>query len=638
MHVLAQDGRSRCVVIAANNSEVVTLAASELALHLTQATGDVVAVHTPLESPAEDLVRLIVGDLDTTDFSEEEYVIRSQGGAIHFCGHDQGDLFGSPKDIVGHSSPGTLYAVYHFLDHYVGVRWLWPSDAGTHVPSQPDLQVPSLDLRTRPDLEQRCLRALVVAGGQNPYEARLDDSDGGSTDATRDDPSPPWAQTCREMILWGYRHLLGSRSNHRFTHSFPHWWETYHEAHPDWFARPPAGQQQPFPRERAVKLCVSHPGVADQILQEWRDAGRPPSWCVGPNDGSGWCTCDNCRALDRIEHDPDDIWFHRGVNLTGRYTHLWNTLLPRLRAERADARLSCYAYSAYRDTLPDTQLQPGMLLAVVHTYDERAEQQWSNWSDRGAQLFLRPNWYHMGGCHPHLPLHQAGEYFRFAREHSMAGFMFDSLMGYWSTQGPFYYLIGRLSCRPDLTVEDVLDEYCSAFRAAAPVVRQYLDYWEHHTQDLACPVPAGGAVSQNVNGLHERACADMGIGNHPLFASWRVLPIVAHEQILQPARDLLIAARTAEPAADVGARIDFLQDGLDHLAGLRDLIELCYVERLPDGMTASDVEQKRQALARWQDELTRRHVVWGPLLRQTLKRRNIRTSRQDVGEPELDGM
>lgn len=632
--VLAHDGRHKCAVVSASVPDDVTgLAARELATHLTLAFGEVVPVVDPVAAAAlgADIVRLVVGDVDKSGFAAEEYAIRTDGNTIHLGGHNEGDLFGTPREIVGQSSPGTLYAVYHFLDHYLGVRWLWPGKAGTYVPRHKDLRLGAIDVRTRPDLEQRCLRAPLTWGGQNPYrpgqEPDAEEAAGGA-----------WERVCRETILWGYRQHMGSRTDLRFTHSYPHWWETYHEEHPELFAHPPAGQAQPFPAPNRVKLCVSHPGVADTIVEEWRQAGRPASWCVGPNDGNGWCTCADCRALDGIEHDEEDIWLSRGVCLTGRYTHLWNQLLPRLRAERADARLSCYAYSTYRDTLPDTRLHEGMVLAVVHTYDERARRQWGNWSQAGAALFLRPNWFHMGACYPHLPLHRAGSFVRFAREHAMAGIWFDSLMGYWSTQGPFYYLIGRMGARPDLSVDDVIDEYCSAFGNAAPVLRRFLDYWETRTEELAVPVPAGGAVTQDADGLHERTCRDMKITNHPLHASWRVLPTVAADEVLAPARDLLEEARAADGSREVTARIDFLADGLDHLARLRDLIELCHADELPAGTTAADVERLAAQLARWQDELTPRHVVWGPLLRQTLVRRNVRTACEDAGDPELDGV
>lgn len=639
VHVLARHGTPRCVVVVRPQApETEQLAAAELAGHLSQALGGVVRVVGEQTDDSE-WVQLVIGELETADFVEEEYAIQSQGNVIHLAGHDRGDLFGSPRQIVGQSSPGTLYAVYHFLDHYLGVRWLWPGAAGTYTPRYRDLELRTIDIRTRPVLEQRCLRGVLFLDGLNPYQAKLDErttaADPPASPGTAD---PAWEQTCRETILWGYRHHMGSRTDLRFTHSYPHWWETYQAAQPELFAHPPAGYAQPFPRERWVKLCVSNPAVVDTILEEWRQADRPSSWCVGPNDGNGWCTCDDCRALDQLEQDPQDIWLSRGVNLTGRYTHLWNELLPRLRQERPDVRLTCYAYSTYRDTLPNTQLHDGMVLAVVHTYDDHARSQWSNWSAAGARLFLRPNWFHMGACHPHMPLHRAGEYFLFARDHEMVGFVFDSLMGYWATQGPFYYLIARLGSRPDLKVDDVIDEYCTAFGQAAPAIHQLLHYWEHHTEELAVPVPAGGAVSQGVDGLHERACHRVGSSIHPLHGSWRILPIVARDEILAPAHSLLEQARSLETDPEAVTRIDFLVDGLVHLARLRDLIELCYAEELPAGTSPADVERLALDLADWQDELTPRHVVWGPLLRQTLEHRNVRTAREDAGEPEMDGI
>jgi hypothetical protein len=608
-HQLIRDGRPTCIVVVARRAtETQRLAADVLRDHLQQACGkSIPLVDERAASASHDAsVQLVITDA-SAGFAAEQYTIRSDGSRILFAGHDEGPLFGAPHDIVGESSPGTLYAVYHFLDRYVGVRWLWPGDAGTYVPRHCDLSVPDLDVRTRPDLEQR---RINVPQNLQPESLHHD------------------------AILWGYAHHFGNRTDLRFVHSFPHWWEQYHEQYPHLFAAPPEGQSQPFPRERGVKLCVSQPDVVDFIVEEWRSAGRPASWCVGPNDGAGWCTCANCRTLD---NDPGqsmaDIWHSRGVCLTGRYTHLWNQLLPRLRTERPDARLSCYAYSTYRETRADTSLHEGVVLAVVHTYDERARQQWRNWSAVGAQLFLRPNWFHMGACFPHLPLHRAGDWLCFARGEALCGIWFDSLLGYWATQGPFYYLVARMGARPDLSVDDIIDEYCRAFGAAAGTVRDYLAYWEARTEELAVPVPAGGALSQNVDGLHERTCRDMGINVHPLHASWHILPVVAADPVLAPARDLLATARVqADGDALVLARLDFLSDGLDHLARVRDVIAAA------DAGDHETAVRRREKLCRREDELTQRHVVWGPSLRHNLARRRVRPWHDDGAALGLDGM
>ncbi len=451
-----------------------------------------------------------------------------------------------------------------------------------------------------------------------------------------------YQQVCRDAVLWGFRHLQGSRTRFVFGHSFADWWEKYHQSHPEYFAVPPPGYEQPYPREGWQKLCVSNPGVAETILAEWRLAGRPETWCVGPNDGSGWCTCENCRALDDDPgQDLEDIWLSRGVNLTGRYTALWNKLLRDMRPERPDATLTCFAYSTYRDALPRTRLEDGMVLAVVHTYGEDAKEQWWNWAKAGAQLYLRPNWFHMGGCAPHIPLHRMGDCFRFAQTHSMIGFKFDTVMGYWATQGPLYFLMGRLGTRPALSVDDIIGEYCSAFGRAEPAIRSYLELWEDLSEALAVPVPAGGAVTQNADGLHEQACRELGIGNHPLHASWRILPVVYTDDVLQKGLAILEEAdRLAEGEPDplVAERIDFLREGLKHLARLRDVIGFAYREDPSEGVGADDAQERYRELLRYQAEITRRHVVWGPVVQHTLERRGVRTTPEGVPEPDLDGV
>ena len=59
----------------------------------------------------------------------------------------------------------------------------------------------------------------------------------------------------------------------------------------------------------------------------------------------------------------------------------------------------------------------------------------------------------------------------------MIGTDFDSLTGQYATQGPNLYVLARLHARPDLSVDQVLGEYYSAFGPAAAEVREYFDHW-----------------------------------------------------------------------------------------------------------------------------------------------------------------
>ena len=143
-----------------------------------------------------------------------------------------------------------------------------------------------------------------------------------------------------------------------------------------------------------------------------------------------------------------------------------------------------------------------MVLEFVHGY--QAHKEWHGWSDLGVKLALRPNWLHSGANAPYLTLHQVGDFLKFAREHGMVQHRFDSLHGYWATQGPNYYLIARLSSRPDLSVDDVISEYASAFGPAAPAIRRWISYcrttrttWPSHLPPVVrCPSIATDSTNE----------------------------------------------------------------------------------------------------------------------------------------------
>jgi hypothetical protein len=248
----------------------------------------------------------------------------------------------------------------------------------------------------------------------------------------------------------------------------------------------------------------------------------------------------------------------------------------------------------------------------------------------------------MGAVAPHLPLHRAGDFFRFAHDHSMVGFDFDTLKGYWGTQGPYYYLIARLSVRPELSVDEVVDEYASAFGDAADEIRGYLRYWENFTERAAYPVPAGGAVSQDRDGLYERAVREHGLPMHPLSGSWRVIPYLYTDDVLDRATSVLARAwrRAGADESEEARRVRFLEDGLRHLAMTREVLRLAYEASRLDGETEADFVRKVRELRSFQREITRRHVMWGDAVNATAKRRGARLAPEnlDIPEGELEGM
>lgn len=130
-----------------------------------------------------------------------------------------------------------------------------------------------------------------------------------------------------------------------------------------------------------------------------------------------------------------------------------------------------------------------------------------------------------------------------------------------------------------------------AFGRAAPIIRDYLDYWELYTAKVASPMPAGGDVSQNPNGLHETLARKHGIMGHTAGTSWSLMPFLYTDEVMAPAESLLARAQTAAARDDalVRKRIGYLQASLALLKKHREVIRLADKKRRRPGETNEDL-------------------------------------------------
>ncbi len=92
--------------------------------------------------------------------------------------------------------------------------------------------------------------------------------------------------------------------------------------------------------------CLSNPKLLDAVVDEikkQRAQGRGPVIGMGPNDGSGFCECDECRKLDGGDFDS----FSFEPSVTDRYIWFFNQVLDRLAGDDPDTRIAFYIYHAY---------------------------------------------------------------------------------------------------------------------------------------------------------------------------------------------------------------------------------------------------------------------------------------------------
>lgn len=599
---LVKDGRANGVIVNQNSGEV-GKEVKEFQGHLLRATG----VQLPMintedrHNLPEDRVRVLIGTGSVTDEL-----------GITFDDHDK-EVYrvavkGNQLILAGSDSKTTLWAVYDFLDRHMGVRWLWPGDVGTHVPKTDTLALPAVDKVGAPTLKYRNLLMPNIAP--------------------------------QEGLEWADRHMLSLKSDYPIKqHAFADWYDKYYATHPEYFASPPKGVEQQPPRH--TKLCLSNKAIDDIIIKEWKEAGKPNLWFGSPNDSVGYCICEDCMAMDYpLNQDAMDVWWGR-ANLTERHVQFWNRLVKKMRALNPQIMLQSLAYGAYSDPpVTGTKLEEGIFLALVpkhYAYD-----QWQGWLDAGASgLIMRPNWWHTGALAPLLPLHKQGNYFKFAQERGMIGYFFDLLFGSWGTQGLNYYMIARLSQRPEMSVDDVIDEYSSAFGQAAPVIKNYFSYWEKHSDEVGYRKSTGEKIAQNEQeGLFHQLQKEHGFSSMFARGSWYIMPYLYTDEVLSKARAILDQAEllVIHDEKYVHQRIEFLRDGLKYLEITREVIRYGAEESRPAGATLDDFRELVRQRHELRDDLSTRHVIWGDFLSLNEEKRKLPTTVNTTQGWEKEGI
>jgi len=170
---------------------------------------------------------------------------------------------GKHLDIYGAGEKGTLYAVYHFLENYLGCRKY--SASFTLVPKKESVNIQNIDIREEPQFQFR----QVYYPDQYSQEYR------------------DWHKLHVLEEKWG---LWG----HSFDVLVPA--RDYFKTHPEYYALVNG-------ERKSTQLCLSNPEVLKILVQNLRkkisEDPEKQYWSVSQNDGLGYCTCDACAATDR---------------------------------------------------------------------------------------------------------------------------------------------------------------------------------------------------------------------------------------------------------------------------------------------------------------------------------------------------
>ncbi|MCP5559782.1 MAG: DUF4838 domain-containing protein [Verrucomicrobiaceae bacterium] len=336
--VLVDQGRSHYEIVCPTNATPAALmAANELRVWVKAST----QVQLPIvQNPSKEAAHIFVGEnpwstaagVTPTELKPEGYVLRTIGEDLHIVGVDvlRGSL--APKRASA-TQTGTLSGVYDFLERSLGILFLWHDRLGTVIPPSDHAVIPDLDLHTSPAWTYRML-AYSPEGmaGEDIFARKL-------------------------------------RLGHSYTVTHSHAWhiiapiEKYGATHPDWYAEIDGKRQPAYYMERhGGQVCTNNPEVIDLFakaaIEFFNQQPNRDMFSVSPNDGSGFCTCLRCRALDNGQRSDG-----RPI-LTDRLITFYNAIAERVAVVHPNKLLGAYAYSYYREA--PVRVVPHPNLYLVH--------------------------------------------------------------------------------------------------------------------------------------------------------------------------------------------------------------------------------------------------------------------------------
>jgi hypothetical protein len=452
------------VVCAKTADETVRYACNELRRFLFECTGAAVPVLSDICPYTRPELRIgpdvrddpFYRTLDIAALGDEGFTIRTHGSDIY---------------IIGGGSRGTLYGVYAFLERFLGCRWFTPTVS--RIPKRRELILEDVDITERPAFESR------------------DAYWGSAFDGT----------FCARNRLTSSKALIANEQGGKLR------WFNFHHAMYDLV--PPGKYAQEHPEYYALvdgkrltehaQLCLSNPDVvriAAETLKGWIRANPDCTvFSVAQNDGSGYCTCDACRALDEAEGTP-----------CASLLNFANQLADAVRGEFPHVLLHTFAY--YYSVVPPKTLRPRENVIVrlcniscdfgrpftegarldPKPYTREFIESLEKWGQIAPRLYI---WDYCTDfrCYlqPFPNLDALGENIRLYRDMGVRGVFME---GDFSHGCAAYmnelqvYLQARLMWNPDLDIKEETDVFLSGYYGnAAPYIRRFLDLTQAAVRD-----------------------------------------------------------------------------------------------------------------------------------------------------------
>lgn len=488
------------------------------------------------------------------------YVLIGQSDSLRATGIKTADLprqgfriltQGNKLIIAGGSGMGTLFGVYHFLEKYCGVRWLWPGELGEVVPQQKTLALKHIDETDAPDYLWRSLGP----GGHLWKEW---------TRATMYDRMGVSEAAQTEHKLWERRQRFGyfrMEGGHVWGRMFPP--QKYGKDHPAYYALVDGERDNVLNDvKHRNQLCTSNPEVIKFSIEYVRNYFdqhlEADGVSISPNDGMGWCMCENCRALDI----PGYTQMRRGKSypvLSDRLMTWAAAVGEAIAKSHPDKYLTMLAYSVYRNPPKKTHVPPNVIVQLnIHSeefvfprkkkQDQAILREWSRFAptlgiyeyvDQQKWTGLPKNYY------PQLAD-------MLQRYHAIGTRFFETQAGKgFGVNGMNYYVLGKMLWDVSLDYRDIVRDYCqSGFGEGWKEVEAYFEL----------------LAGQWSNIPEYKTLSDDPFSYQPAWQVYAFLQALYPDSVLNRAAGLLNHAEMKCTRQKDKDRVRFLQTGLEWTA------------------------------------------------------------------------
>ncbi len=538
------NGKSEYVIAASEDQIPSEITASkELQTYIAKSTGATLPIVNESDIKP-DAPAILVG---RTDFAksaglipdgEEQWVIKTIGNRLVLTG-------GRPR--------GTLYAVYHFLEDHLGVRWwtIWDET----VPNHSSLSIADTDRSGEPGFAYRDI-----------YDAEV-----------------PWPKEFYarnrvnghfSFVPWEYGGTIQYGPPHH-VHTFDHYFhpDEYYDTHPEYFSLS-KGE-----RIRNGQLCLTNKDVFKEWIAKMKEyiktsyaeadskgEPRPVFFSISQNDWEGSCECDCCKAIYEKEN-------HSGLSLM-----FVNAVAAEIEKEYPEVLIDTLAYWFYEEAPNSIKPRDNVRIRVcdfgedvMHPITHENNKQGLRRLGEWAKITKHTNIWKYGVIYsPNLPIPSQLDYAEDVKAYKANGvegvfIELENIMttDMWEMKA---WMLAKLYEDPYANSEALVNDFTNGYYGPAGLyIREYLNATHDALQKTPSYINFGGTASKysyitydlirTCNAIFEKAEAAV-LGDEFLLDRVRMARTSVDRAICYRTKDLVNEYENGGSKGDFGLSVE----------------------------------------------------------------------------------